>query len=384
MFFQQTFISLGRSLPAVIAPAIILDLQLSPAWIGVYFGIYSISALLVQLGGGSFIVRYGAMRMSQVALIMLSIGTALSILESPVALILWALINGAGGAFSTPASSHLLARVSSPRNMPLIFSIKQTAVPAGLLMAGLTAPQLTEWLGWRTTMLICAIATLLYALVLQPLCKRFDTDRIPTRSFHLSDFRTTLSTVLTTPELRAMSWACLAFNGVQATVTAFTVVYLTTIGYTPVAAAFVFSTAVAVAVPGRVVWGWLSGRFVAPRMMIATLAFGMACGAALLALSGPGWSTLLVAAIACLISATALSWHGVLLAESARVAPQGMSGSVVGGVLSFGQVGAFTLPLVYSGLLETTGSYGIGFLVCGLPALVSGVLLLRQGKATDT
>ena len=40
MFLQQTFVALGRSLPAVIAPAIIADLKLAPAWVGIYFGIY--------------------------------------------------------------------------------------------------------------------------------------------------------------------------------------------------------------------------------------------------------------------------------------------------------------------------------------------------------
>ena len=32
MFLQQTFIALGRALPAVIAPAIITDLRIDPAW----------------------------------------------------------------------------------------------------------------------------------------------------------------------------------------------------------------------------------------------------------------------------------------------------------------------------------------------------------------
>jgi len=50
-------------------------------------------------------------------------------------------------------------------------------------------------------------------------------------------------------------------------------------------------------------------------------------------------------------------------------------------VLSFGQVGGLILPLVYSGLLDLSGSYGIGFIVCGIPALLVGVQLLRQRAA---
>jgi MFS family permease len=377
-FLQQTFVALGRALPAVIAPAIITDLFIDAAWIGIYFGLTAAASLVAQLGCGSFIVRHGALRMSQISLAMMAAGTALAALGTPVALLMSAIICGSGGAVSTPASSHLLSRVSSPRYLPLVFSIKQTAVPAGLLLAGLFGPLLTEWQDWRFTMLSSAAACAVFTLLLQPLRRNFDNDRVPTRTFQLSDFKSTLNAVLATPGLRALSFACLAFNGLQAAVTAYFVVYLTTIGYTPVAAGFLFSVAVAVAVPGRIVWGWLGSTHVSPRMMMVGLALGMAASAALLALCGAGWPTVLVGRDACALSATALSWHGILLAETARAAPEGMRGGVTGGVLSFGQVGALTLPLIFSGLLDLTGSYGIGFFVCGVPALLVGMQLMRQ------
>jgi nitrate/nitrite transporter NarK len=111
--------------------------------------------------------------------------------------------------------------------------------------------------------------------------------------------------------------------------------------------------------------------------MMAALALGMAGSAVLLALCDAGWPPLLIGLVACALSATALSWHGVLLAETARASPDDMRGGVTGGVLAFGQVGALSLPLAYSSLLEATGSYGVGFIVCGAPALLVGVLLLR-------
>src|ERR1700675_337126 len=265
MFLQQTFASIGRSLPAVIAPAIISDLLIDPAWIGVYFGITACAALVGQLGCGSFIVRYGALRMSQVALVMLAAGLALATLGTPLMLVLSAIVGGGGAAVSTPASSHLLGRCSPPAYLPLVFSIKQTAVPAGLLLGGALGPQLTEWMGWRGTMLLSAAACARFVLMLQPLRNIFDDDRVPTRTFQLSDFKATLTSVVGTPDLRSLSFACLAFNGVQAVVTAYFVVYLTTIGYTLVAAGFVFSAAVAIAVPGRIVWGWLRSGHVFPR-----------------------------------------------------------------------------------------------------------------------
>ena len=78
MFMQQTLIALGKVLPAVVAPAIFDDLKIDPAWLGIYFAISAAAALVVQTGCGSFIVRYGSLRMSQFALIFLAIALAVA------------------------------------------------------------------------------------------------------------------------------------------------------------------------------------------------------------------------------------------------------------------------------------------------------------------
>jgi MFS family permease len=380
MFLQQTFAALGRALPAVIAPAIITDLTIDSAWIGVYFSIAAAAALSTQLGCGSFIVRYGAMRMSQLALVLLALGMAIATIGHPVALVLSAILSGGGAAVSTPSSSHLLGRCSPPRYLSLIFSIKQTAVPAGLLLAGMLGPQITELLNWQYTMLLTALACIVFTLMLQPLREKFDDDKDPSRKFHFSDFGNTLRAVVGTRELRNLSYACFAFNAVQTIFTVYFVVYLTTMGYSLVAAGFLFSIAVTIAVPGRIIWGLLGSTYVHPRTMMAALAVGMAISMVLLSICAEGWPTIVIGIVATLISATALSWHGVLLAETAREAPEGTRGAVTGGVLSFGQVGALTAPAIFSLLLGITNSYGIGFIVCSLPALFIGIALLRQNK----
>jgi hypothetical protein len=84
-----------------------------------------------------------------------------------------------------------------------------------------------------------------------------------------------------------------------------------------------------------------------------------------------------VGLVGAVVSATAVSWHGILLSETARLAPAGTVGAVTGGVLSFGQIGAFAGPSVFSSLLAITGGYGIGWAVCALPALWVGISLLR-------
>lgn len=380
MFIQQTFASLGKILPAVLAPAIIIDLNFDPAWVGAYFGLSAFAAVLFQLSCGGFIVRYGALRMSQAALLMLAFGMAVTVQGGLFVFVISAIVGGGGAAVSTPASSHLLGRYAPPQYAPLVFSVKQTAVPAGLLLAGFLGPLFTHWTGWRGTMLIVAAACLVSAVALQPLRASFDSDRITTHTLRLSGLRQTMVSVLRVPDLRSLAFACFAFNSVQGVVTTYFVVYLTTLGYTLAAAGFVFSIATAVAMPGRIVWGWLGSVRVAPRIVMAGLAFGMAASAAFIGLYDASWPALIVGAGACVLSATALSWHGVLLSETARLAPDGTRGAVTGVVLSFGQLGAMLMPLIYSALLALTGSYGIGFIVCGVPALFVGFDLMRSER----
>ena len=67
----------------------------------------------------------------------------------------------------------------------------------------------------------------------------------------------------------------------------------------------------------------------------------------------------------------------MLLAEAARLAPEGMRGAATGGVLTFGQLGALLMPLAFAGLLGATGRHDLGFFLCGLPAFAAAVALLR-------
>jgi MFS family permease len=377
MFFQQTFASIGKVLPAVIAPLVIAELHADPAWVGVYYGISAAASLFAQMGCGSFIVRYGALRMSQVALVLLGGGMAAAAEGGLPGFGASAIIGGGGAAVSTPTSSHLLGRVSPPRLAPLVFSIKQTAVPAGVLIAGFLVPALADTLGWRGAALIAAMACVAFAAMLQPLRARFDDDRVTARRFRLGDLRATIVSVLQTPDLRGLSLACFAFNGVQSVFTAYFVTYLVALGYDLAAAGFLFSVVVAVAVPCRVLWGWLGSFHLAPRLVMAGLALGMAGSVALSGVFSGAWPMAAIGLVSAALSATAMSWHGILLSETARLAPAGNAGAVTGGVLSFGQIGALLGPFAFALLLRATGGFGAGWVLCAAPALWVGISLLR-------
>src|SRR5947207_14751866 len=127
MFLQQTVASVGKTLPAVVAPLVIAELHADPAWVGVYYGLSAAASLFAQMGCGSFIIRYGALRMSQVALLLLGGGMAAAAQGGLLGFGASAVIGGGGAAVSGPSSSRLLGRVWPPPRPPVVVSLTQTA-----------------------------------------------------------------------------------------------------------------------------------------------------------------------------------------------------------------------------------------------------------------
>jgi hypothetical protein len=145
-----------------------------------------------------------------------------------------------------------------------------------------------------------------------------DGGRVPSRRLRLSDFQATISAVLKGGDLRRLSLACFAFNGVQSVFTAYFVTYLVALGYELTAAGFLFSLIFAVAVPCRILWGWLGSFHVTPRLVMAGLALDMAGSVLVAALFTGSWPVAVMGLVGGVLSATAMSWHGILLSETAR------------------------------------------------------------------
>ena len=196
--------------------------------------------LIGQLGSGGFIIRHGAIRMSQIAVLFTGAGLAVAVLGGAAGFVLSALIGNGVASVATPASSQLLGRWSVMRYAPFAFSIAQCAIPAGILLTGYLGPITAQSFGWRDTMLASAALCWAVALMLQPLRGRLDTEASPRHPIRLSDFRTTITAVLAVRELRSLSFACFAFNGTQAVFIAYFVTYVTSLGYPLVAAGSLF------------------------------------------------------------------------------------------------------------------------------------------------
>src|SRR5690606_30719569 len=128
---------------------------------------------------GAVVRRYGAIRASQAGLVLCAVGIALCAIPLPAAIAPGAFLLGLGYGPITPASSHLLARTTPADRMSFVFSIKQTGVPLGGVLAGAIVPGLADLAGWQAAFLAVAVANLLCALAVEPLRGALDSDRDP-------------------------------------------------------------------------------------------------------------------------------------------------------------------------------------------------------------
>ena len=108
------------------------------------------------------------------------------------------------------------------------------------------------------------------------------------------------------------------------------------------------------------------------------LGLAMAGIAAVLGLVTSSWPFWAVAAVAMCLAGTAVSWHGVMLSEVARLAPSGMVGAMTGGVIAFGSATAIAYPLIMTALLAATGNWSVCFWLAACPPFLVGLALLRR------
>lgn len=390
MMLQQAFSYVCQIAMPILADRLAEDFGISRAWLGFYLFLQNIAAIIGAMGCGGFILRYGALRISQWCLILM--GGSLFVVSTGV---LWLYPLGAillgMAAVSTPASSHILARVCPPRIAPVVFSIKQTGVPVGSLIGGLLIPFLLSISVYsavfRTPIHLDAYGTafvaglLVYCVVLalQPIRAHFDADRQPDVKFSFSGVSDTMKLVISNPQLRDLSLGAFAFGGLQAIFSGFIILFMIDgLNYSEADAGSTFAIAAVTAIGARIFWGYLGSTFTSARFVLGGIGIFGGVAAILTGFYDIRWSYSLILAVAILYNITALSWHGILLAETARLAPSDIVGGVTGSVLAFTSVAMMIYPAFYGGLLAITDSYSVGFILCSVPSFVAGVIFLRK------
>lgn len=377
----QVFVALAATTTAVLAPEIARDLHIPAKLVGVFVGLVYVGSMAASLASGYFIERYGAIRVSQICVLICAVGSCMVAFTQPGYFLLLALaplVIGFGYGPITPASSQVLARTAPPSRMGLTFSIKQTGVPGGAALAGALLPILAVGLGWRLAMIAVASAGIIVALLAEPIRRQLDSvHAVPARAFSLAAMMAPLRSVFRHPVLLELSITGFIYAAMQVCLTSFLVVYLTeSLGFALVAAGLALTGANIGGIVGRVGWGVVADRWIAPRRVLGLLGISAAAGAYAVASFGSGWPWPALLAACALFGGTAIGWNGVQLSEVARHSPPGEAGAITGasGFITF--AGVVCGPPVFALLAALTGSYRVGFATFGTLTLLCGATLL--------
>ena len=386
----QTLVALAVYSAPVMAPvAGPGDFGVPASWIGYYIAIVYLGSMLGSVVAGGLVARYGPVRTSQAGLASCLIGLALASSSFSLCVVaLGAFFVGLGYGPTTPASSQILVRATPPSLLAITFSVKQTGVPLGGAIAGALVPTLIIIFGWRWAAVAIGVACVLLAFSIQPMRKLYDTGLNASAPVSLGSAFAPLALVFRDRRLAELAAISFIFGGVQMTLVAYLVTFLTeSFAMTLVLAGFVMAASQVASVVGRVLWGFVADRILTRRVMLGLLGVGMGIpGLATLAAT-PAWPLPLLFVFAIAFGATAVGWNGVFLAEVAHIAPPGQASQYTGGCMFFTFLGVVVSPPAFSIILASGGSYASAYALFGVLALLAGAWLLavrgdNAGRAT--
>jgi MFS family permease len=374
----QVLASLVLYVPPVLAPAAQGDVGLPASFVGFVTAAVFATATFGALLSSAPIARRGALRVSQVSLALCGAGLAVMASANAWLIVLGALVIGLGYGTVTLASSVILNDRVPPGLRAFIFSLKQTGVPVGGALAGALLPGLMALAGWRWAVLAAAGACALLALALEPLRPRLESPRSGEAQHAHVPMLQALRLVMHEPRLRELALASFTYSGMQNCLGSFLVVYLhERVGFGLGAAGLALSAAMAAGIAGRLLWGVAADRYANPRRLLGALGVAMSAAAFLTAGFSPNWPVPAVLAVALVFGATAVGWNGVYISEAARIAARIHAGAATGAAFAFTYAGVVSSPLLFLGVVQSSGSYGLAYVVVAALTLWRGAVLLR-------
>lgn len=349
----------------VLAPQVAPLAGVEPSTIGHLAGVMFAGALLPTLLASAAMPLVGPVRMSQLTTALSAAGLLIAATGNVWALLIAALIIGAGYGPGAPLSSAVLAHHTRPEWRGLVFSVRQSGIPIGGLLAGLTLPMVALALGTREAVMVAAAVAFVSALMVEPVRRMLDA---PLRSAEGPKLGVLLRNVSMRralgahPDLPRVTYGGFAAATVQGSVFALLVTFLVErAGLDLVTAGLVFSAMHLSGFVARIAFGYASDRFFRPQSLLASLA-AVGVATLLIMLLVAGTVTLpVVIALAAVMGATVSGWNGVMMAELARLSPPGLVASVSASAVTCIYLGYMTGPVVTSGLVGLSGSYLLGF-----------------------
>lgn len=366
-------------LPAV-APAVARDYGVEPALIGYQISVVTLGLTSSLMCFGGLSQKLGACRTNQLGHTTLACGMLLMLLPATACLVAGSFALGVGYGLLAPSAMALLMRFTPPARRNFVFSLQQTGVPLGGMLAALVAPAIAVAVGWRWALAFTALLLFSAALVMQRSRVQWDDDRNPRAPAWSARPWSNFLMVWRDLRLRRVALAGGLFCWGQFSVATYTVVVgVTTLGMSLIVAGTLLTVVQAGNAIGRVIAGYMADRAGSGTRVLLGNAWLMLAAALITAFLQPGWPLPAIYALFALHGMTTGAWAGLVLAEAGRVAAPGQVSAAISGVLVYVNLGKFVGPVMFANAYALTRDYRIAFLTLALPSLAI-LFYLRQGR----
>lgn len=367
----------------VVAPSAAETFNVPAHTIGLYTAIIYVGATLSSIAAPDLTIRYGALRTSQITVVIAALGLVALLAGNIFFGVLSAFLIGLAYGPGNTASGWLLSRMTAEGKRSGVFSIKQTSVPAGGALAGLVVPPLALVMGWEGAALAMAFACLVCAVAVQPWRERLDADRDRTHPLIPRMSLAPVWFVLAERRLRVVGITGLVYSGMQYAYGAILVVFLVERGGIGVVdAGLVLSAAMVTSVVARIAWGYVAD-WAQAHIVLGVLGLITAAAVASSVFVDESWSRLALGALGCWFGASGFSWNGVYLALTADIAGDGRVTEATSGVMTLVFLGSLAFPAIYSVMIALSG-YDAGLLTLAAVNTMTGIYVwlgLREREA---
>ncbi|WP_342360058.1 MFS transporter [Terrarubrum flagellatum] len=376
---------LSRLIP-FLAPVLTSEAGIPPTVIGYFAAANMIGSILFLSAGTPLLRRAGPVRTLQIGVFAGGLGVLLIAWPTAATLLAASFLCGLGYGPSPAAGGEILQRHAPPRHRALIFSIKQAGVPIGGVLGGLVLPLLAAN-DWRHALYACTALAFIAILIVQPSRETIDKLRDPSQILSLSAFLSLsnltapLRSLARSPGILPVTGAAFCFACAQGVLFAFFTTYLVVeLGFTLTAAGALFATNQIASVFGRIFLGWIVDRAGGATSTLIGLGVASAATTAAIALISPSWSPLAIAALAAVSGVTVVSWNGVILAETARLAPPDAVAQTAAGSTLLCFVGYVVSPASFAAIVQASGSYRLAFLITACVALGAAFCMISVAR----
>ena len=361
----------------VLFPYIQDDLGTSRAELGLIASGLALGAGSTSLLAGWLVDLMGARRLESASLAGAAVGVVLfSQIQSPLHGVILGILMGATLSTLGPAYTKAIMDWVATRTRGLAIGIVEASIPLAGIIAAILISVLAVNFGWRTTVMVLAIAIAVSCAVFFT----FYRDKPRSSADGQTRIRAArrVGLVARDHDMRVAAVSGAAFSGIQSSLVSYLVLFQREfLGLSSLVAGVGLAVALAGGAAGRLGWSLVSDLPLRGHRVATWALVGVACGLSLAAMTWlPSDAPLVVVLLMVFVlGGNGLGWSGVRAVFVAELAGPDLTGTAVGFASTISQMGAFVVPPLFGLIVDRTGSYDLAWwMAAGLASV--GTLLL--------